>query len=512
MINWMKKTYHIIFTVLIGVLLGYLLCYSTVSIFYDNIDSVILFQPNNWITLVFPVLLLLVLLGIMWQFILNDKIEWCVGLLVISLVIKLFWVINFPLQYYFDMTTLMDYAKDIVTIPDTLPFTGYHYLRFYGYNLPATFLNVFYVFVFGENMALIGARIFNVFYLIGIDLCIWFIAKEISNRKIANFTLLISVLFFPFTGLSNVVYNDVNSTFLLLIAISFFVHFVKVNQWKYLAWAGVFLILGNFLRSIGVIFFLAAGLYLLLNRKVKLALQFGTALFVGLFTVQFLFQMTMIKTGVLVESEKSIAIPATHYVLVGLSTGVHSASPGYYYPYLAYYIGENGGYDRDEYSQWVAREIGNRVKELGVAGVLNHGLQKFFVQWGDGTFEMAIINNLISNKDDSPITFEYATPFHRWLLESEIAIKVLVKYCRIFWVAMIAVIFAGNFIRKRQKEEYLLKLIIMGFMGFYLLWETSPHYSFAALPFFVLLFGQSFSQIIELLKVKGGNYLDKSKI
>ena len=131
---------------------------------------------------------------------------------------------------------------------------------------------------------------------------------------------------------------------------------------------------------------------------------------------------------------------------------------------------------------------------------LSHYSYKYLFQWSCGTFETDLANNLIDNPADSPVGFYYETPLQKFITGNGIVYSSVNMLCYIMWylfVMVISVSMVKDILQRRIDLKMLLfQIIVLGFIGFYIIMETSPHYLFIVLPFVIMIFARSFCRLI----------------
>ena len=493
------KFFNYFFLVLIGFLaISNLFVYSY-PYFSQGVDlAKISFQ--NPITIVISLFLFAVIL-LVFNY-LTAKKYMIIILLLVSFSFKVFWIINWPIDNYYDMTSVYTFASDIFTIPDYLPITGFHYLKIYDYNIPLVLIDLLYINIAGLDKVYFLGRIINLICLLLIDFGIYITTLEIFDKKIAIRALFLSVLFFPFTGFISVIYNDINSCMVFIYALYFFIKYIKTFRNKYMFIALAFLIVANTLRSIGIIFFIAFSLYLIFTRLKKAFFFILFGIFIFLISN---FSMTSYygTIGILDSNEKSMSIPITHYLAIGLSNGINGETPGYYSPYLNDYYFKDFNYDSEEFLEISKSNLINNIESIGIDGLPLHYITKYLLQWTDGCFETQLVNSFIPDKSQSPITYENNSNTREFFTDNKLVYGLIIKYSNAYWLMILLSTFVYAFKSiKDGRVTALLKIIIMGVMGFYILWEISPHYSFVALPYFIILSAKGMEIIRKFIRRK----------
>ena len=264
----LKKSIIWIFTAFMVALAVFLSFNRGVAFYAVMIDFLTVVRINFLLQLAETTVLFIVVFMVC-RYVIGGSRRTTVILLSLSFILKLVWVLNFPIDFYFDMNSVMDNASYF------LGRNGYDslYMTIYPFNNVISLIDSIYLRFTDTETAFMLGRIVNVVMMTVTEFTIYRITTMVSNRKTANFTLLIMLVFFPLTGYLVVVYNDMYALMFITLAIYHFICLVQSDRLKDLVLTVLFLLITNWFRSIGMIFFIAFSLYYLLMNYRK-ALKF----------------------------------------------------------------------------------------------------------------------------------------------------------------------------------------------------------------------------------------------
>jgi hypothetical protein len=492
-----KKIIVYIFTIFMLSLAVFLSFNRGITYFSSNIDLLTI-VPINFLKQFAEIILLIIFLIIIYKFVINGSKRTTRILLTMGFIINLTWVVNFPVTYYFDMNSIMNNANYF------LGKDGYDifYLTFYPFNNTMTLLVSLYRTFFNVEMAFMLGRVVNVILMFIIEITVYQIVSDIYNSKQANFTLFVMIIFFPLTGYLVVVYNDIISLVLLIRATYHFLRLLKNYNNKDFILVVLLLIIANLFRSITILFVIAFCLYYLIIKREK-AIKFIIIIVVSLLVLT---NVSNLFYKNIYNLEMNNSIPLNHYILMGMENGSDNNSPGYYltlmedYAYL--YGSEN--FDSNKYQKYIDIRLENKMDNMSYMDYLSHYSYKYLFQWSSGTFETNMINNLIDNKEDSPIDFYYKTNIQKYVTNNIYVYSIINLLSYLMWYLFILIISMNlliDIIRKKVDFKLLIfQIIILGFIGFYIIMETSPHYLFIILPFMIIIFVSCFENLINIIE------------
>ena len=413
----------------------------------------------------------------------------------LSVLIQLLFILYFPARQFADQDIVNRIAFDIID-GNFAAFQERGYLYQYPNNIGITlFLSVIYSFF---PQALIVPKLLNIAFSTITSLLIYRIYHEVLPSKETNdFALIIFSCFFPpMIMLNNLVYNDIYATTLFLGSVFNAIRFAKTENKKYLVLTGVLLTMGNFLRPLGAIFLLAILLYFLIKKVSVLK----SLVFFGIALVLFRVPIIMVDSYLLKTEKISTQIGANSIpVDMWIHMGMDDEKIGYWddsYS-LNIYI-KQGNYDKEKSRQIYRTLISKKLKEKGLINLAKVYIKKNIWLWTEGTYQAEyygvgswghLYSTIATDRLDNSVYFRDSL---RWLLH---VINIL----------MFSLIFIGllESIRKKVSYQLLLPVIaVIGFIGFYTLWEIKPRYIYPIYPYLILMAYQGLSTLINLLAIR----------
>ena len=408
----------------------------------------------------------------------------------LSVMTQLLFIVCFPAKPFADQDIVNQIAYDIIN-GNFEAFEEKGYLYQYPNNIGITlFLSVIYRIL---PQALIGPKLLNIAFSTFTSVLIYRIYQEQFSPKGTNdFALMIYSCFFPpMIMLNNLVYNDIYATTLFLGSVYYALKLVKTKNMHYLIPIAVLLTLGNFLRPLGVIFLLAILLYFLIKKvSVMKSIAFFGIVLLLFRTPFFLANNYLINTGKISTRIGENSIPIAMWIHMGMN----DEKIGYWddsYS-LSIYI-DQADYDKEKSRQIYRLLINQKLKEKGLLNIAKVYLKKNIWLWTEGTYQAEyygvgswghLYPTIATDALDSSVLFRDSI---RWTLH---VINTL----------MLSLIFIGLLESLRKKTSYRLLLpaiVIMGFIGFYTLWEIKPRYIYPIYPYMILMAYQGLNTLID---------------
>jgi len=418
----------------------------------------------------------------------------------LSVMVQLIFIVCFPAKQFADQDIVNRISYDIID-GNFEAFEEKGYLYQYPNNIGITlFLSFIYRFL---PQSLIGPKLLNIAFSTITSFLIYTIYQEVFSPKGTNdFALMIFACFFPpMIMLNNLVYNDIYATALFLGSVLYALRFVKTKNTCWLIPAGILLILGNFLRPLGAIFLLAILLYFLIKKvpAMKSLAFFGIVLL--LFRVPlFLVDKYLINSGKTSTRIGENSIPVDMWIHMGMN----DEKIGYWDDSYSLSIYIDQDYDKEKSRQIYRMLINKKIKGKGLLNVAKVYLKKNIWLWTEGTYQAEyygvgsfghLYPTIATDTLDSSVLFRDSI---RWTLH---VINTL----------MLSLIFIGLLESLRKKNSYRLLLpaiVIIGFIGFYTLWEIKPRYIYPIYPYLILMAYQGLNTLIESPAIRT-KFLDK---
>lgn len=188
-------------------------------------------------------------------------------ILLCSFAIQIVIIFLFPRLPTDDSQTVLSLALDMLYRNDYSSFDTTGYLHMFPFNFSIVVYLKTLLQLFPDNYLVI--KIFNILFTLLTSLMIYLLYKELNdNSKDQDYGILVfAATYIPSLFMSNLIYNDVIATAFLTSALYFAVKFIKRKSIKDIVFAAIFLAVGNYFRSIGVIFLIAVVVSLLFNMR-----------------------------------------------------------------------------------------------------------------------------------------------------------------------------------------------------------------------------------------------------
>lgn len=194
-------------------------------------------------------------------------------LILLSLTIGSFWVFYFwskPLagddtEYYHIAVSLCEYKQFAIRFPNEVPLKVMPTMS--RPPLYPFLISIFYC-LFGDNPN--AVRIFQIFLFAGIVILIYLIAEQIFNKRTAQLSSILTVLFPPLGILVGQLFSEIPYIFLFLLATLFLIYFFKEKKSLFAFLAGVFFGLATLTRAIPLYLPLFLIIFIFLYNKFKI--------------------------------------------------------------------------------------------------------------------------------------------------------------------------------------------------------------------------------------------------
>ncbi|MDO4983381.1 MAG: hypothetical protein Q4E35_07500, partial [Eubacteriales bacterium] len=195
----------------------------------------------------------------------------------------------------------------------------------------------------------------------------------------------------------------------------------------------------------------------------------------------------------------------THFFNMGLNT---QTDGGFYYPDVAASMSYKTVSERSVANLHNAFE---RIKELGVIGLLEHLKKKLLLVFNDGTFAWGVEGFFIVNiLPETTRLSHFLRQLYYSAAEVEGALYPIYKNsAQLIWVSELSfVLLAGFTVRKDRKKEYsTFFLCIIGIFLYEILFEARARYIYIFVPLFALLAAVGISRFCASVN----NFISKSK-
>lgn len=396
-----------------------------------------------------------------------------------------------------DSQTVLSLALNMLYRHDYSSFQSGGYLYMFPYNFSIVLYLKSLLYLFPDNYLVI--KLFNILFTLVTSLMVYMIYKEVGGRSERNDygVLFLAATYIPALFMNNYIYNDVIATALLTSAIYCAMRFVKSKSLAHAAAAAVLLAIGNYFRSIGVFFLIAVVLYILLSfRRIgtkKAAL--GLAMMLLLFNLPSWVQNTALQAAHVVDE------PATRNsapVYMWLNMGMNTDTIGFWDNQQSYNIYQReANYNKEISTKLFKQEIVNKLTSTPTGELLAMYYKKMIWTWTEGTYQLDRYgigvegSSAAGRRMSAPVmgSYSYET-FATELFKGDSKYRddlLWIVYVMNFLMYCFIAVRTIRGIKARRYDEILLQLIVLGFIGFYLLWEIKSRYIFPVYPLLLVL-------------------------
>lgn len=403
-----------------------------------------------------------------------------VGILLLIQLFTAFWLRMSPVT---DVAILDSYAEKIVTENSFAcldsDFNG-HYIVWYQNNIPCLLIYVLIyklAYFFTGNISPYPMLVFNVLCINSAILMTVLTARRLFGEKKAIITLILCALFTPYYTYTPYYYTD---TFSIPFVAGAVYAFVAASQSKtrgkkalLFAICGALCCIGSRIKGSVLILLFAMVIYLLFHFGIKRAAKAGGVILLS-FCVLLASFTAALKASNLISDESSdrYQVPTTHWVMMGLGE-----LGRFKYDDFMYTMRSDTKAERAEAD---IEEIGRRISQKGVGGMLFHLEQKAAWTYVDGTYN---ISHYIEWS-------EYETPLHALIIKGRELRYPFFAYSfayQMFLLAAMAYSGYNAFKRRKYAATDLFRIAVFGAILFFEVWEANARYLFNLTPLYILL-------------------------
>lgn len=296
-----------------------------------------------------------------------------------------------------------------------------------------------------------------------VAITVW-IAREWYGTAGGLWTLIFFLLCVPFYFMGPVFYTDTLSMIFPVALLALYIRLKEttaVRRWGYAVGMGVVLALGMTVKFTVLIMGIAIAVDVLLFHLCDRNTVLPMLILCGVTATEYVLIRCIFYPMYLDPAEAAqMNTPISHWIMMGLKG--------------------NGGYNGEDYvftrsftdpvarNEAISAEIGRRIRELGVTGLLDLAKRKWAVCFGDGTF---VLDTFL---DDAPLAQTWA---HEWVMRDGAYFQWYRWWSQSIWIAALLLTgaAAGRGAKRRATafSGAVPVLAVAGIMLFSLLWETS---------------------------------------
>ncbi|GKU25887.1 glycosyltransferase family 39 protein [Clostridium folliculivorans] len=416
-------------------------------------------------------------------------------ILLLSFLVQLGIIFEFTVLPTADSQTVLSLALNMLYNNDYSSFQAGGYLYMFPFNYSIVLYLKTLLAIFPDNYLVI--KIFNIFFTLVTTLMIYLIYKQINYKSKENDygVLVFGAFYIPTLLMSNFIYNDIIGTSLLTSTIYFIIRFVREKTIKHIIISSILLSMGNYLRGIGVVYLIAAIIYILLSSK-KLGLKkVATALLIiiSLFNIPSWTQNIALQlTNIVSESVTINSAP----VYMWLNMGINMDRFGFWDNMQSYNIYQRqANYNKEQSIELYKQSIENKLSNATFSDLVTMYYKKIVWTWTEGTYQIDRYGigdggTTSQNQRMSMMSGYSYTTFATDLFKGNSPYRcslLLILYVMNFLMYCFILIRLISSIQSKRYEEVFLVLVILGFIGFYILWEIKSRYIYPVYPLLIVL-------------------------
>ncbi|WP_440116406.1 glycosyltransferase family 39 protein [Paenibacillus sp. QZ-Y1] len=419
------------------------------------------------------------------------------SILLCSLGIQIVIIFVFPRVPTDDSQTVLSLAMNMLYDQDYSSFKTGGYLHMFPFNFSTVLYLKTLLYLFPDNYLVI--KLFNILFSTLTTFMIYLIYKQLNYKSTERDygVLIFAATYLPSLFLNNLIYNDVIATAFLTSCLYFLIRFVREKSWKTIVIAAILLAIGNYFRSIGAIVLIAAILTILLNMRSigykKVIASIGVLAI--LFNVPSWTQNAVLKsTGAVSEPIGENSAP----VYMWLNMGINLERIGFWDNMESYQIYQRQAhYNKADSTELFKQEIDTKLSEASISDLAKMYYKKIIWTWTEGTYQIDRYG--IGNENPSGMGRGWAGGIAGSYSYTN-AVTDLFQGDSIYRKGLLWVVYVMNFlmycfifirliggIRGKRYDEVSLILVILGFIGFYILWEIKSRYIYPVYPLLVVL-------------------------
>lgn len=425
--------------------------------------------------------------------------------ILISFLLQTGFIFEFPRLPTDDSKTVYTLALNMFYHKDYSSFGEGGYLHMFPFNYGTVLYIMALLKLFPDSYVVIKS--FNILFSLVITLMIYKI-NGLLDCKSAHKDygiLFFAATYIPGIFMSNFIYNDVMATAFFTCSVYFLIKFVRKRAVKDMLASAFFLSIGNYFRNIGLIFLIAAIIYVVLNMNVLKAGLAAASVFILILAVNIpgLAQNYYLqKANIISGSVKENSAP----VHMWLNMGMNFEKLGFWDDFKSYNIYRiDASYKKQLSIKLFKEDIREKISNSTVGGLLSHYYRKLIWTWTEGTYQIeryGFGNDMDTSAKKCPRHggYEYRTfatnlfkddSMYRSAMNWILYVINFLMYLFILF-GLIQRVKAGKF------EGLLLVLIILGVIAFYIIWEIKSRYIYPVYPILIILSFQGFKRAYDI--------------
>lgn len=425
--------------------------------------SIVKLQDNIFYILIFLALMIILCYPNTFERVLKKRI-----IAVAYFVMGIIFILYVPLKPFSDM-------NEVFKISEQLAYNNWEALKISSY-MDTNPNNCFIAILFGIILkicpSIVSIKIFNLLCTIGVAYFIFKIGK-LFEFKYLNLLFFISITIIPNFLYINHIYGDTFFTF-VIIGVSYF-YLLKKTRFPI-----CFLIFFAmcFIRPTGVIFAIAMAIDYFFNSSEVIKAKVLKICYSFVISVLILLIMSNIMSAL--TNDKSKTMPMASFIYIGLNE-------------------ERFGFmDGTHSTDRTMEDVRKRISDYSFLQMSKILTKKVFWTWQQGTFQSE--RYAFGNDRPAQEKFSYDTFATKYVTDSsQRGRSMFSSFMRVqYMVTLLMTSFALLVKRNDSKYIYFVYSII-GFLLFYIVWETKSRYIFSIYPFMIIIGFSFFEECVDKL-------------
>lgn len=492
MVQAIKKTIYLIFIFFIGFFICSSFFIRAKYNYYLYGDKPVL-QSQRIGMFILLIILMIILGAILYK--ISLKINKYSRKIVIPAVLLFSFAIQIVIIFAFtrlptdDSKIVLSLAFKMLYNNDYSSFQPGGYLHMFPFNFSMVLYLKTLLAIFPDNYLVI--KIFNILFTLVTTLMIYLIYKEINYKSQENDygVLIFAATYIPALFMCNLIYNDIIGTAFLTSSIYCVIKFIKEKTFRYIISSAILLSIGNYFRSVGAIYLIAIAIYILLYiKKIKIKKAIAALCIIALtFNIPSLIQDIALKSAKVVdESVNENSAP----IYMWLNMGINMKTFGFWDGNQSYNIYKvQGKYNKEKSTELFKEKIGKKLEDYTIVDLVEMYYKKIIWTWTEGTYQIeryglgsdmkGVVNSVYIYTTPATDIFDLGSKY-RSVLIFILYVMNFLMYCFILFRSI-------NGVKIKRFDEVFLILVILGFIGFYVLWEIKSRYIYPVYPLLIVL-------------------------
>lgn len=389
-------------------------------------------------------------------------------ILILAFVLRLIWILVIKTVPTSDFKLMYETGK----LAAEGNFAAFHGLSYFNL-FPHDSITVLYYSLFFKitNNPLFLIKFMNVVYETFVVYMIYVIGKNIYNKNLAKLGAFLIAIFPPFIMYCSETMAEHMAIPFFLVSVYFFIKFIDTDSILFIFLSGIFLSLGDLFRPVGIIFFIAYLIYFVIKKLILQRKKYLIKLLAFIILVIGCALPTVILSNILVKADilqNQIWQPAEPSITTVLK-GTNFEALGAWNVEDAKVPSEchfNAKLTTEKSMQLIKQ----RFESHSIPEIIKFYAEKTFLQWGIGdygAYGWTVLNNAGESALKAPSAVVIAT------------ISYIIISLYYIFILVFAVKGIFNLKNSKQKGKVMfIYLILLGFIGFYMLTERQSRYSF----------------------------------